>query len=163
MTFSVKGSKGPYYWSASIGTITPSGDGTSAILKPPVNTGAAVAGDAYKRARIGINPGTCNPGAFVCYSYSCNDVFIRDFGFASCCPSFTINTSIGPPCLTEVFCGNGANFSGSTGEFDGPALDLRTAPMIAGGCNPCGTAFRVPGTVTVTDALGQSATAVVTA
>jgi hypothetical protein len=172
-----------------VGTLEISGlKQETAKLSAPANSGAAEPGEAYRVYRAGWS---LNCGALlaifqtfkcddtqnsVCQadattgesSYPCEGLQIH--------PCASVNGGM-PPCE-----GNGSNtcHSVSCPEFEGmkdmangctqcsPAggegrlCDQRTAQQIANGCVPCAIAFKNGGVITVTDAKGKSASAVVT-
>ena len=174
VTFTAKGGKAPYSWSATVGVLRPAADGLTAELTPPENTGSGVAGDAWKlcgrwRQKSGA---FCN-GPF-CYStrFGCNDQEL----FAGCLAGDCSGTDNCFPCdqgpICEhgtTTCANGSSAFNSNTEVcapcknEGAACDVRSQSMIDAGCNPCGTKFQSGGVVTVTDSQGRSASAVVSA
>lgn len=135
----------------------------SVVIVPPVNSGSAVAGNAYtKQAQY------CDDGAQAILplpaanTFGCND----QVTITSTCSGASVCSGVGsvlfatPPASgicaaykissTPVECQN----------QDG-ICDVRTAPMIAAGCVPCGVAAGAS-TVSVTDANGTVVTITLT-
>ena len=177
------GGHAPYTWSSTGGIQLSASEGTSTVATPPVNTGSAVAGQAFKQSynyqqALGGEGGFCGCG-FCEEFYGCNENLITSIGgngratcggspipvsfgncvgagvcAGSCSGGCTPNTNLGTP---PTGCGSGMpSFAGTS------YCDLRTAPMIAAGCNPCRIAVR-GATVTVTDADGTQVTIALTA
>jgi hypothetical protein len=182
------GGKGPYTWSKT-GSVTLTGpqaeatagstaEGSTVTVRPPTNSGSAVAGNAYTLYYLycqqqGSGAGVCAGVKFNVFDwrkYGCNDV-----ATTSCTGNTVDGTgcAVSPtsPCKAgdcdsnctsgncsglqafrgaDTPCAHDANLSG------GGMCDTRSAGMISNGCNPCG--LQAGSTVTVTDALGVSVT-----
>jgi hypothetical protein len=168
------GGRGPYTWSltGSItvqvgenGTAGAAATGSQVIVKPAANAGSAVAGTAYQvcywaeqrvpncaAAPVGFNTGSI--------AYSCDDV-------AGACNTVPASCGASPAlgtlkCILSLSGCDKPECAASECGSDrtkGPAIDLRTAPMIAANCAPCGI-VATGATVTVTDANGTSASIV---
>ena len=135
-------------------------------VTPPTNSGSAVAGTAYIDQLYrctACTSGACsvnNTGQH--FDVGCDDVVDGCFqpadGHSHCSPSnpgaaaMTCSAGGGiAPCLPE----GTQTCPGTMGNCVHVTCDDRTAPMIAGGCNPCGVSASNK-TVTVTDAQGVS-------
>lgn len=182
------GGQGPYSWSKT-GSVTLTGpqagasagttaEGSSVTVRPPTNSGSAVAGNAYTIYYLycqhsGGGAGVCSGALFNLFDwrkYGCDDAATgnctgNSVDGTGCAASPTSpckagdcqdNCSSGNCSGTQSFrgadtpCTHDANLSG------GGMCDTRTAGMISNGCNPCG--LQAGSTVTVTDALGNSVT-----
>lgn len=168
ITITALGGKPPYSFTTTSGQLTDNGDGT-ATLCPPVNSGSAVAGNAWCIA--GVFKGSLCFHLAVHEDYGCDDEVdeaCSGVGFNDCVPgspnsedaawcnptacSVCNTTYAGLPQYTDACVGNRAEQ-----QF---VCDLRTGPMIADGCEPCGT---WPGaTVTITDSNDDSVAVEVT-
>ena len=159
-------------------------EGPRATLVPPANTGSGVAGTAYEKRLLVLAFSAGTVAQAFTARYGCNDAFISATLPVSSC------TCNGGSCPATFFAASGLDGSdikcdsaGGTcaqtcgGSYTGgqccpgtdaalaalasKSFDVRTAPMISGGCNPCGLSG---GTiVTVTDATGASVSIVLTA
>ena len=175
--YSITGSAGLTFTKQGGGTVS-SGitAGSTVIVRPPTNSGSGVAGNAYKTVKRG-----CDPLGLYLYSntiHKCDDSIqtacdspiasgtpaailgctngLGDFAMPLCEPAASpITTCSGGGKTLRGYC----NCTGATPlcvPDDGGALcDVRTAPMIAAGCNPCGVSSGSK-TITVTDAQGVS-------
>lgn len=187
------GGKGPYSWTKT-GSVTLTGpqagatagstaEGSTVTVRPPTNSGSAVAGNAYTLYYLycqqqGSGAGVCAGVKFNVFDwrkYGCNDV-----ATTSCTGNTVDGTgcAVSPtsPCKAgdcdsnctsgncsglqafrgaDTPCAHDANLSG------GGMCDTRSAGMISNGCNPCG--LQAGATVTVTDALGTQVTIVLKA
>lgn len=143
----------------------------SVVVLPPVNTGAAVAGEAFRSVKCAC---TSSGNVFLFTSYGCGNAA---FHTPNCTESTTVpmvcgNGNITSCCVTGIVCnGDGSGGTCTCGKHTdgispcgrcgnvvppGTLCDVRTAPMISAGCNPCG--LQNGATVSVTDALGTVAT-----
>jgi hypothetical protein len=181
ITFTAKGGKPPYSWSASVGVLTVGEDGNSAVLKPPANTGGLVAGTAYSFV-IGyatISNGSCLD------AHAFQDFNCRDEGVGSCQQAVNAGGFFTCDGVVKDWCdftkcnedsGNGICNTGCMNGFPrqsapcstcnpvqfGEVCDRRTPMQISQGCQPCSVLFADGGIVTVRDSQGLAATAVVT-
>ena len=179
----VCGGRGPYNWSRTgsvnlkgSGAIGATATGTAITVTPPTNSGSAVAGTAYKEGYFKCS--ACGSGA--CTAVSANVQVLRN------CDDTSSGCSTVSPCGTEgpasaATCGCGGGSVGQPGCGASPptctdcgvevcsdyqagnvggsahvVCDVRTAPMVAAGCNPCG--LNEGATVSVTDAAGTVVT-----
>lgn len=170
------GGRGPYTWS-NTGSITKNATtGQQIVVSPPTNSGSAVAGTAYwvDAWSCGTcSAGTCTAIAIIARGeYDCNDVWVSALvgdptpcdrvtncpstpspgTFSSCCSGNTVICDGSSPCVDARSAPNGKSFQ---------MCDKRSAPMISGGCNPCG--LQAGSTVTVTDADGTQTTVIMRA
>jgi hypothetical protein len=181
ITFTAKGGKPPYSWSASVGVLSVGEDGESAVLKPPANTGGAVPGTAYSFV-IGyasVFAASCLD-AHAWQDFNCNDegvgscqAEINAGGFFTCdgvlkdwCDFTKCNEDSGNG-ICNTGCMNGfprqsAPCSTCNPVQFGDVCDRRTPTQISQGCQPCSVLFADGGIVTVRDSQGLAATAVVT-
>lgn len=186
ITFTAKGGKPPYSWSASAGVLTVGEDGKSATLKPA--PGANVGGTAYTttltwEGRASAGCPNCSQNAFNCGSgatsaaFGCNDNFINFPTTVLCAeppPPFeeTVYCQIilggecggGVPCSNVPNCDALQDACAAMQSGKGAIRDCRTPSMINQGCQPCALQFGSGGggIVTVRDSQGLAATAVVT-
>lgn len=166
LTVAACGGMGPYTWSKT-GTVNLSSTtGNRTTVTPPTNSGSGVAGTAYAKRHYICVSGACsgvtctNVQAESEIPYTCNDV-------AGACQAVSggavpSGAAVGAVCCPQVGeerCPSGTcpSFGAGVNVVD----DLRTAPMIAAGCTPCG--LNAGNTVSVTDALGTVATIILTA
>ena len=170
LTLKVCGGRGPYTWSKTGGVTlqvgaggTPgsSATGTTIIVKPPVNSGSVVAGDAYQICWFQESRANCGAAGSVTLhstrTFGCNDVATAVCNTApgSCAGSTPAVSAL--PCIGAL-SGCDKPECSTTGCTDGKQVltDTRTAPMIAAGCNPCG--LQSGSTVSVTDSMGTVTT-----
>lgn len=163
------GGRAPYTWTKTGSIILSATTGSTTNVTPPPNAGSAVAGTAYIDQVRNCNTGggctgstctTANPS--VTAQYGCDDAYIAGsclvaWGGANCATPDSVASVCCPtathPCTDgSLSCPNFANSDGYRCQ-----LDVRTAPMIAAGCVPCGGAA-AGATVTVTDAIGVQTT-----
>lgn len=145
----------------------------SVVVLPPVNTGSAVAGEAYRSVKCACSSTGSN--VFIYSAYKCNDTAFNtpNCGEASAAsPMVCTNGNITNCCNLGIACdGTGSGGVCTCGKHTdtvapctrcsnvvpaGTLCDMRTAPMISAGCNPCG--LQNGSTVSVTDSLGTVAT-----
>lgn len=167
--YTITGSAGLVFKKVNGTTVTAGSTALSAnetiVVTPPANSGSGVAGTAYVKFFYGCSG--CAGGICTAVDsqghidYSCNDVasacFASSAGHSHCTPSV--------PAASEMNCDrSGASCVGvlppcPVGQTCQSSVfrvcDDRTAPMIAGGCNPCGVSTSGK-TITVTDAQGVS-------
>ena len=173
LDFRVCGGKAPYTWSTTAGTITHAGNGSSATLRPPTNAGGAVAGTAYQVFAVnGANCDTQGTRVWKRENWGCDDVLDSCTSFTSAlacnaitCANGDVYSNAYPDGTSGGSCAGRLNMecfvSPTTPACDaqpvglGARCDQRTAPMIAAGCEPCGSVM-VGAVITVTDALGTS-------
>lgn len=156
------GGRPPYTWTKSggDGASISQTEGNSTTVTPATNTGGAVAGIAYK-----IDCRRCTNTAANDVArqwYTCGDVA------SGACTTVDGSCAVGavcdlPLCVGGAFVGNvaadccGVNphvLDTSTCQVGtGTGCDVRTAPMIAAGCKPCGISL-LGLIVTVTDSVG---------
>lgn len=162
------------------GTTTNTATGSQVTVVPPTNTGSGTAGTAYTAVIIscycGLS-GSCtdncgDTGTFVWTDYGCNDQAISTSASnttgdpTGCGPTFGTCKSGSCACATCKATSGGCfgiqcypnqpdALAQNTPVTQASTCDKRTGPMIAAGCNPCGTSGAGQ-TVTVTDALGVS-------
>jgi hypothetical protein len=186
MEIKVCGGVGPYNVSASglmqvqktngdtIAATDEVSAGQTIVIKPPANTGSAVAGVAY---RVWVSFTTTAAGFcenhFANRDYGCDDLTEAGGTTGNCgffgtpsCGTGTLSSCAAIPCFsgdctTHVDC-TGTPTCPKEESCNALATDLgtgyvcdeRTSPMIAAGCNPC--ALSQGETITVTDAAGVS-------
>lgn len=165
------GGRGPYTWSrtGSVGMkatgsqATPgaTATGTGITVTPATNTGSGTAGNAYEKQGQYCDAGsgllTALPKA---NTYGCNDQVTIT---STCSGAASICGAIGTVLFANGVHANCTSYPiGSTPTYcqqqDG-VCDVRTAPMIAAGCVPCGISAG-SSTVSVTDANGVTVTIV---
>lgn len=146
--------------------------GVAVYVYPPTNTGSSVTGDAYAKATWH----KCNGGFNQTQreERGCNDQqtqavqqTISNAAFLTAPPACAANLSASDYAIATVDHSNPAcspSCDGCPNPTD-PDLqtvcDMRSAPMIAAGCKPCGLMQGT--TVTVTDAAGVSVAKVIAA
>lgn len=179
------GGKTPYSWSKTGSITLQVGDngtpgatatGTTVIVKPPTNSGSAVAGEAYRSVVCACSSVVSN--VYIYQSFKCDDTA---FAMPNCTEASAAgamvcnNGNITSCCILTLACnGDGSGGVCTCGKHTsgispcnrcsnappaGQLCDVRTGPMISGGCAPCG--LQNGSTVTVTDALGTSVSIVV--
>lgn len=157
------GGRPPYTWSNTGSVNLSATSGPSTIVTPPTNSGSGEAGNAYKECHyVQQRVPDCNAARTTLFIdssvYGCNDQLITDGGDSTSCaaaPSASLMKCVSalsgcdiPECAA----------SGHSDHYKASAVDIRTAGMIAAGCNPCGV--QAGATVTVTDSLGVQTTVV---
>lgn len=163
----------PYTWSTDRGVITVGDPTSSATLTPATNTGSSVAGTAYgKQVKVCCTFTSCVGSLWNCagqITTTCSSVGVPDCGLGNCACSVCSGCSHLSGCVTQPdcacrndpalnCCGNGTTFASSCAALNavGTACDLRSAQMIADGCNPCAVQFMSgEPVVTVTDSEGN--------
>jgi len=143
------------------GSVTTSQDTKTATVKPPVNTGGAVAGTAFRQVAIIVNSDCTITGSPISLR--------RDHGCDGN-PLETCQTIIGEVTGCSGVggtCGDSEGKSTACGvplcaptcqeilDSIGIMCDVRSAGQIAAGCQPCGAAM-ADAVLTCTDALGTS-------
>ena len=161
LDFRVCGGKAPYTWSTTAGTITHAGNGSSATLRPPTNTGSAVAGTAFKIEICMYAGGLCSAGtdSGCIRNFDCAGGVVSTTGTSNCTGfPYVCNIHSTPVCDGLARCPNTvtacAQINVDTFQNLGLVTDLRTQQMKDDGCVPCGLMDST--VVTVTDALGTS-------
>ena len=164
----------PYTWSTDRGSITVGDPTSSATLTPATNTGSGVAGNAYgKQVKYCCTFTGCVGEIWKCdgtVAFPCGTGSVPDCGLGACaCGSCSGCSNLsgcidiaGCACRVDPVtrcCGQGTTFSSACAALasHGTACDLRSAGMIAAGCNPCAVQFMSgEPVVTVTDSEGNS-------
>jgi len=172
----VCGGKGPYNWSRT-GSVSLKGaaspaaaataTGTNITVTPPANAGSAVAGDAYTVVCKGCSVcvgGTCTTIDAANAYFKCDDTSTGVFqgpGTGTACTPDGLSTTPSDynSCCPSGNCAAATATTCPSGRSE--SCDLRTAPMIAAGCAPCG--LNAGATVSVTDANGVVATIILKA
>jgi hypothetical protein len=181
----VCGGRGPYVWSrtgsvnlkgANQATAGAAAAGTAITVTPPTNAGSGVAGTAYSKTIVGIGcghtVGTTHGAGNTAASYGCNDNLlacpdlavaqlqtVMAFLDSACsCGTHSGHAVSGAAGVTTVSCTNsyGTGAECTAAAAVGAMLDVRTAPMIAASCSPCG--LNEGATVSVTDTAGVTTT-----
>ena len=170
LTLKACGGRPPYTWSKT-GSITlqagagatpgSTAIGSQITVKPPTNSGSAVAGDAYQICWFQESRANCAAAGSVTLhstrTFGCNDSATAACNTApgSCAGATPAVSAL--PCIGALG-GCEKPECTTTGCTDGKQVltDTRTAPMIAAGCNPCG--LQSGSTVSVTDSMGTVAT-----
>lgn len=169
VTLSACGGHEPYTWSKTGAGIEISTVGNIVTVRPVTNAGSAVAGTAYLNRHYICISTTCsgvtctNVQAESEAAYGCNDNFIQCQAVSG--GAAPTGAAVGAVCCPEIAeerCPSGTCTSAGFGSGVNVFADMRTAPMIAAGCTPCGTNAN-GATVTVTDALGAQTTITLTA
>lgn len=174
--FTASGGGPPYSWSVSNPQGTPSiflsgDDNQSATIRAPANTFGPGGGPATINQSIEFtnNFGVCS----VCNNIGCRAIrcdgsqFSNCLGAGGCCPSAGCSFIL-PICKRAgSTCTGGFDVCLPTSEgcAESPnatffQCDVRTGPMIAGGCIPCDQSMQ-DSVVTVTDAFGNEAMATI--
>lgn len=161
MTLVVCGGRGPYTWSTGGSVNLSATTGTQTRVTPPTNSGSGEAGNAYKVCHyVQQRVPDCAAARTILFKdsliYGCNDQLITDAGNSTSCAA--------APAASVAQCVDSLSgcdipecaLSGHADHYAMPAVDIRTAPMIAAGCNPCGV--QTGTVITVTDATGNSTT-----
>ena len=172
LTLKACGGLGPYTWSNTGSVVLSASSGSTTTVTPPTNSGSAVAGTAYHVAcyicdGASCSGGVCSSVGWTTLAVGCADVFNSGNCFLpntqacntpaasalnQCCNNNTqVCTDPGAACTDYR----------STCQGVTTMCDVRTAPMIAAGCNPCG--LQQGATVSVTDSLGTVATIILRA
>jgi hypothetical protein len=163
------GGKSPYTWS-NTGSVTVSPTtGATVTVRPPTNSGSAVAGVAYWVSCWTCNGANCTAGD--CASiisplnvrYNCDDTLNACSTTENCTPA-PATSEVDKCCNGNTNqCLNNDCIDVRTGGCTGVTTmcDQRTAQMITDGCSPCG--LNEGATVTVTDAVGTQVTIVMKA
>lgn len=161
----------PYTWSTTNGSVSPA-TGKSTTLSAPANSGSGTAGNAYNERLVGTvsdGLGGCNEHIQI-EVHGCNDqvtVACAGGGIDSPCPFDPLDE-----CGQHICVGT-PNTYGQTGSCPstsapcvgtldfttGLTCDIRTAPMVAAGCNPCRVSMK-GAVITVTDSIGTAVSTV---
>jgi hypothetical protein len=154
----------PYTWSKT-GNLTVA-DLTGSVAYVTLASTIAIGGSpnaaAYIRALRQYTGTGCTTAALGYALYSCSDALlaptdcsgsfymsVANTGQIVCRDSSCPDESRGDLCTSGIWCLQAQSF--------GNYVDVRDAGVIAGGCNPCGTAL-IGATVSVTDSTGLVAT-----
>lgn len=166
------GGRAPYTWSNTGSVTLSSTTGPTTTVTPPANPGSGTAGTAYElKANVQeVSLGLCVSKSCI-EELGCNDQSISTLGVGggvngcrNCSGSF--------PAIQNGVCGseacsncapanclqdtNRGTINCQPRSDPNCMSDVRTAPMIAAGCVPCGVSHGA--TVTVTDSIGTQTT-----
>ena len=142
------------------GATAESESGQIVEIIPPTNAGSGVAGNAYRFCKKTVDSDFAGDSVTTENIFGCDDAFIA-------CNTSPVGCASTPCCEGPGDTGCvGGSFDGcrcwvggavpctQCGRTFGTFEDLRTAPMIAANCNPCGLQSGV--VITATDATGAS-------
>lgn len=175
VVLTITGGVAPYSWETDVGTLSAT-TGVSVTLTPSVNSGSGVVGDAYRKVSKYL--ATCSIGGTtdcVQNTYNCAGAISSECSgvntqacLAECysgasCSGFYPGTP--PPAFADSHASACASAKGLSvaDACAGPesytmcVCDVRSAPMISNGCNPCEIQFMNGATVIVTDSTGHQA------
>jgi hypothetical protein len=164
MRLRVTGGRPPYTFSTNSGGTFSTVNSNTKKIVPPTNSGSGVAGNAYRKFVFHKEcSNSCNNTDQS--TYGCNDTTA---GCINISPTSNDKYSASPTCAVNQAVGtqmtiidHGASSGHTPCNSQGTFCDMRSAGMISGGCNPCGTSMPSK-TVTVTDADGVSVVKVIT-